>query len=314
MQLWALIVDSLRHALDRKLFWVLLAMTSLVALAMLSVGFDGNRVSLCFGLMEADAGDYAPWTVLGRTHLVGMVIHGVMDLVFGWVGVTLVIIATAGLFPSLMERGAVDTVLSKPISRPVLVLYKYLASMVFVLIQATLFVGLTFLIMGFRWGLWTPGYLLSIPLLVLLFSYVYCVSVFVAVTLRSTVTAILLSLGAWAAFSLITQAPALFETYPELKRHQTLYHAVRVASWIPPKTAGVTYLAAKWARAGTSADLVPESVVRSGTNVNRGQLDRGRRWEEGQLEVSAFRSIGSSLLFEAFVVLLAMWKFTRVDF
>ncbi len=314
MQLWALILDSFRHALDRKLFWVLVVITLLITLAMLSISFEGGRVSMLFGLAQVDSGEYAPLTVLGRTRLAGLIVYGVMDLALGWVGVTLVIIATAGLFPALMESGAVDVVLSKPVSRPRLFLYKYAASMVFVLLQAVLLVGLTFLVMGFRWGVWVPGYLLSIPLLVLLFSYVYCVSVLVAVRTRSAVTAILLSLAAWVAFSLVRQVPAWFEIFPELQQYRTVYRAARVVSWIPPKTADVTYLAAKWAQAGTSTDMVPESVVRGGTATDRDQMQRSRRWEEQQLHLNAFYSIGSSLLFEAVIVLLALWKFTRMDF
>ncbi len=314
MQLWALIVDSFRHALDRKLFWVLVVITLLVTLMMLSIGFEGGRLSLFFGLFQGDASEYAPITMLGRTRLIGLLVHAVMDFFLGWLGVTLMIIATAGLFPAMMESGGVDSILSKPISRPVLFLYKYLASMVFVLLQATLFVVLTFLVMGLRWGVWVPGYLLSIPLMVLLFSYVYCVSVFVAVTTRSTVTAILVSLGAWVAFALITQAPGVFKVYPGLQERRVLNLAVHGVSWIPPKTADVTYLAAKWAQAGTSLGIVPDSMMQTATDEERDQLERGRQWEEEQLEISAVYSIGSSLLFEAVLVLLGLWKFTRMDF
>ena len=314
MQLWALIADSLRHALDRKLFWVLVVISALVALAMLCVGFEGDRVSLFFGLVEIDTGTYAPWTAVGRMRLMGVMVHGVMDVFLGWIGVTLVIIATAGLFPAMMESGTIDTVLSKPISRPKLFMYKYLASLLFVLLQSILFVGLTFLVMGFRWGLWVPGYLWSIPLMVVLFSYIYCVSVLVAVMTRSVVTSILLSLGAWVVFSVVTQAPELFEQFPSLQEHEAAYRAARVISWIPPKTSGVTFLAAKWARAGTSVDLIPESVMDTATESDRGALEGGRRWEEEQLETNAFYSLGSSLLFEALVLLVAMWKFSRMDF
>ena len=314
MQLWTLTVDSFRHARSSKLFWVLVVITLLVTLTMASFSFKGDKINILFGLIEQDIGDFSPLTMLGRTQLTSVVVHGVMDGFLGWIGVTLVIIATAGLFPAMMESGTIDVVLSKPVSRPVLFLYKYLASMVFVLFQAALFVGLTFLVMGLRWGFWVPGYLLCIPLMVLLFSYIYCVSVLVAVSTRSALTAILLSLGAWVVFSVVTQAPALLEQFPSLKEYRTFHRAVRVISWVPPKTGGVTFLAAKWAGAGTSADIIPESVTETGTDAGREQLERGRQWEEGQLRTSAFYSIGSSLLFEAALVLLAMWKFTRADF
>jgi ABC-type transport system involved in multi-copper enzyme maturation permease subunit len=319
MQLWALVADSFRQALDRKLFWVLVVITLLVTLFMLSVGFEGEQATLFFGLVQVDSGEYAPLTLLGRTRLAGLIVYGAMDLVLGWVGITLVVIATAGTFPALMEPGAIDVVLSKPISRSRLFLYKYLASMVFVLVQATLFIGLTFLVMGFRWDVWVPGYLLSIPLLVLMFSYVYCVSVLVAVRTRSTVTAILVSLAAWAIFSVAGQMPGVFEVFPDLKKYEGLHRAVRVVSWVPPKTADVTYLAARWAQAGTSVDMMPDSSKPSAATQRKPKgpnpdLKRARTWEEEQLQMSPAFSIGSSLLFEAAVVMLALRRFARTDF
>lgn len=314
MQLWALIVDSLRDALDRKIFWVLVVITLLIVVAMLSVGFEGDRVTFMFGLWEAESDHYDPFSGLGRSHIVGLVIYMLLDVFLGTIGVLLMIIATAGMFPRLIESGAIDALLSKPMSRPRLFLYKYLASMVFVLIQASLFVVLTFLVMGLRWGVWAPAYLLSIPLLVLLFSYVYCVSVLVAVKTRSTVAAILLSLGAWVLFAAPTGVLQLFDTFPSLKEHERLYRAVRVISWIPPKTADVPYLAAQWAEAGTSLDAFPSSVMDTGSDADRETMDRAQQMEERELQKSPVYSIGSSLLFEGVIVLWAMWIFARKDY
>lgn len=314
MQFWALIVDSLRDARDRKIFWVLVGLTLLIVLLMLSIGFEGDRVSILFGLWESQTDYYSPLSASGRSHIVAFVVYGAMDSFLGWIGILLMIIATAGVFPALMQGGAIDVLLAKPISRPKLFLYKYVASMVFVLIQATLFVALTFLVMGLRWGVWVPGYLLCVPLLVLLFSYVYCVSVLVAVTTRSTVAAILLTIGAWTLFALIRQAPGVFEIAPDLKKHERAYRVVRVISWLPPKTADITYLGAKWAGAGMSLDMLPSSIAPAGTEADRAQMDQVRQFEREQLEISPLASIGSSLVFEAAVVLLAMWVFRRQDF
>ena len=314
MQLWALTVDSFRHARNRKLFWVLVAITLLVTLVMASLSFNGGRVSMLFGMIETDAGTYSPLTAVGRTHLAGTLVYYVMNIFLGRLGITLAIIATAGLLPAMMESGVVDTILSKPISRPKLFLFKYLSSMVFVLVQAALFVGLTFLVAGLRWGVWLPGYLLAIPLMVLLFSYIYCVSALVAVITRSAITAILLSMAAWAGFAIVSDAPTHFEFYPQLKQYETLYMAVRVASWIPPKTSAVTTLAARWAGAGTSLGVIPDSAKADLTAREREQWERGAEIEKRQQGVSPFYYIGTSLLFEAAIVGLAMWKFSRTDF
>ncbi len=311
MQLWSLIVDSLRESLDRKIFWVMIALTFLVTLTMASVGFDGDEVSFLFGWWSAKSGSYNPLTELGRSHLLGFMIYYVNEAFVWWIGVTLMIIATAGAMPSFLERGAVDVVLAKPIGRARLFLYKYLAGMVFVAVQAGVFFGLTFLVMGVRWGVWSPGYLMSAVLLVLLFSYLYCVSVFVAVKTRSAVASILLTILAWVMFAAVHQAPAVFDVVPSLKEKRTLYAVVRAASWIPPKTGDFPYLAARWAKAGTSIDSMP---LLPAEMSNDPQFQQARDAERQELEKSQVLSIGSSLLFEAVIVLWAMWSFARKDY
>lgn len=314
MQFWALIIDSLRESLDRKIFWILVGLTLLITLSMLGVGFDGEEVTLFFGMWSTESDRFNPLSDIGRANLVGFVVYLLANTMMGWIGVTLMIIATAGAFPAFTERGALDVVLAKPINRARLFLYKYFATMVFVVLQGTLFFVLTFLVMWLRWGVWVPGYLLSIVFLVLLFSYLYCVSVLVAVKTRSAVAAILLTLLAWVLFAMIHQAPSVFETFPELKKRRTVYAAARVLSWIPPKTGDFPYLAASWSQAGTSIDSLPYFDIDTATDLERTQIERARQVEEQELAKNQFYSVGSSLLFEIVVVLLAMWTFARKDY
>ena len=138
MQFWALIVDSLRESLDRKIFWVLAGISLLVAAAMFCVGFEPTKVDIMFGLWEFETEILDPTAEVGRGNIASIAVT-CMDIVVGWIGVMLAIIATAGFFPAFMQRGAVDVLLSKPMSRAKVFLGKYLGSMVFVLLQATLF-------------------------------------------------------------------------------------------------------------------------------------------------------------------------------
>lgn len=314
MQFWALIVDSFRESIDRKIFWVLVVISVLVAAAMFCVGIESDRITLCFGLWELQTDHYDPLLGLGRSHVIGFAVYILLDMFLGWIGIVLMLIATGGIFPALMERGAIDVVVSKPIGRHKLFLYKYLASMVFVFVQALFFVGLTFLVMGFRWGVWAPGYVLAVPLLVLLFSYIYCVSVLVAVKTKSTVAAILLAIGAWVLFATPTTTLQFFETFPSLQRHERLYQVVRVVSWIPPKTAEFPYIVARWAQASTSVDLLPDFISETSNPNEYAQLDGARKMEEKELAKNPVYSIGSSLIFECAIVLWAMSVFVRKDY
>ena len=314
MQFWALVVDSFRESLDRKIFWVMVAITLIITSAMVCVGIESDRISFFFGLWDVNTADLNPLSGLGRERIIGIVVYLLLSLFLGWGGVVLMLVATAGIFPAMIEHGAIDVLVAKPMGRRLLFLYKYLASMVFVALQATLFVGLTFLVMGLRWRVWAPGYLLAIPLLVLLFSYLYCVSVLVAVRTRSTVAAILLSIGAWIFFAMPPTALQAFETMPSLKEHAGLYRAIKAVSWIPPKTGDFPYLAARWAGAGLSVDLIPDSATKTNDAEDQAQIERARQMEERELMKSPVYSIGSSLLFEAVVVLLAMQVFVRRDY
>lgn len=309
MQFWALIVDSFRESLDRKIFWVIGLITLLVAGAMFCIGFEPGKLTILFGMWEIETQRFTLGGVIRADMIATITVDLIMDTVVGWIGITLAIIATAGFFPAFLERGAVDVVLSKPMSRYKLFLFKYAGTMVFVLFHATAFVVLTFLVIGFRWGVWLPGYLLAIPLLVLLFSYLYCISVWVAVAFRSTVAAVLLTLGAWVFFFGVQSLEDTFDMFPTWKEHRTVYNAVRTARWIVPKTQDITYLARKWAGAGASADIMP-----SPGKADRQLIERASKIEENRMGVNPLYTIGSSLLFEAVIVLLAMWKFSRTDY
>jgi ABC-type transport system involved in multi-copper enzyme maturation permease subunit len=314
MQLWALIIDGFRESLDRKIFWVVLLITAVVTAAMACIGFDGDRITVLFGLWETETSHYNPLTTQGRSALLGSVVYVLLMFFLGWVGIILILVATASFFPSMLESGAIDVLVSKPISRPRLYLYKYLSGMVFVFVQATIFILLTFLVMGIRWRVWAPGYLLCIPLMVLLFSYIYCVSTLVAVRTRSAIAAILISLAAWFLYTVPNAALGVFETFPELRDYRVAHKALEVAAWIPPKTSDIPYLAARWSGAGTSLDVFPTEMMGDMNATERGQIARARELEEKELMKNPWLSIGSSLLFEAIIVLWGMWLFSRKDF
>ena len=314
MQFWAILVDSFRESLDRKIFWVVAGLTVLIVAVMASIDFEADHVSFFFGSASVGADQFDPGTPAGRAAIVNIVIYAVMDFFLGWIGVLMMIIATASFFPTMMEPGAIDVVLAKPISRPMLFLYKYFASMVFVFLQGLLFVGLMFLLMGLRWGVWAPGFLMSIPLLVLLFSYLYCISVFVGVQTRSPIAAILVSILAWVCYVTPPAALEIIEASPSLRQRTELYQGARVATWIPPKTGDIAYLAARFAESGTLVDVINVEVAAGMDEAARAQLADSLEREKEHVEVNPFYSIGSSLAFEAVFVALAMARFSRRDF
>ena len=118
-------------------------------------------------------------------------------LVADTVGVLLALVWTAGFLPTFLEPSAAAVLLAKPVPRWSLLVGKYLGVLVFVLFQATVFVGGTWLALGIRTGFWGGTYLLCIPLLLLHFAIFYSFSAFLAVCTRSTVACVIGSLLFW---------------------------------------------------------------------------------------------------------------------
>ncbi len=309
MQTWAIIVDSFRESRDRKMFWVMLAMSVLISLLMACVSFEPGRVSFFFGMSEIETGIFTLGHHIKPQAIGSVVVDFIFDLMMGHVGIIVAIIATAGMFTSMLRHGSIEVLLAKPMSRPKLFFARYLGTLTFIGFHGTVFVGLTFLVMGLRWGVWLPGYLLSIPLIVLLYSYLQCVSVLVSIVTRSTLTAVMLTLIAWVGFGGIQITDDLFTEYPLWQRYQTVYAITHTARWIIPNTADISLTARKWAGTDSVVEMMPVM-----DDEDRAEVNMARRVEAARLKIPIFYTIGSSLTFEMCVLLLAMWRFSKQDF
>lgn len=335
MQTWALIIDCFREALDRKLFWVTVGISVLIAAAMACISFDETGVHVLFGKWSHETDLFAADNPNGRALLGGALTKYIGDIYIGFVGIIIALVATCGIFPSLMERGAVDVVLSKPMSRPMIFLGKYIGSMVFVALQATIFVVLTFLVVGLRWNYWMWGYLWCILLIVVLFSYIFAFCALFGVMTRNSMAALLLAMLAWFGIYI---PQGVHEALVGFQAGEKWIRIAEVVKTVVPKTTDITHISGNLIGASTATEVFfgtvinsdqPEAVTQSGS-TRQSQVGssspsqsesvfapdlRGAVEAERKLaDVNLVTSIGSSLLFEAVIVLIAMWKFSRRDF
>lgn len=317
MQVWALVLDSLRDALDRKVFWILAVISVAIAAAMACITFDSQGIDVLFGTWRIPSSAWALGAPTLAGNIAAVMAKMVADTYIGWIGLVLGLIATASVFPSLMAPGTVEIVVSKPISRTGLFLGKYLGAMVFMLLQATFFVALTFLVIGLRWRHWIWGYWCVVPLVVVLFSYLFAFSALFGVWTRRTVPALLLTLVAWV----VIWTPQTLDSLWSVNRSQweesailrRVARTVRVMLWVVPKTQDIPEIAGKVLGASLVSDLVPGTT--GPTSAGSDELERLRQAEQSAVDrLSAWQSIGSSLLSEAVVVLLGIWRFRRADF
>jgi ABC-type multidrug transport system fused ATPase/permease subunit len=120
-----------------------------------------------------------------------------------WGSVLLALVSTAGLFPDLMAGGAIDLYVSKPISRLRLFVTKYAAGLLFTSLQVVVFAIGSVLVFGLRGGEWRPAIFLMVPVVVLLYSYLFAVAVLLGVLTRSTIASLLLTIIVWLVFFMV---------------------------------------------------------------------------------------------------------------
>lgn len=115
-----------------------------------------------------------------------------------WGAMLVSVIITAGFIPNLLRKGALDLYIAKPIGRVQLLLYKYIGGLTWVFLLAAFSVGGVWLMIGVRTGVWSPNFLLTIPIMTFYFAILYAISTLVAVLTRNTMVAILVTVVCWA--------------------------------------------------------------------------------------------------------------------
>ena len=191
----ALLLDSYRELNAKRLFWIVLVISGLVVGAFAMIGIKGDTITLLWWNtpIKSDVLTYLDPAALYKS----MFTYFGVGFWLSWIANILALASTAGIFPDFLAAGSIDLYLSKPISRLWLFLSKYIGGLLFVTLQVAIFSGCSFLVLGFRGHEWNCAIFLSIPLVVLVFSYLFSICVLLGVLTRSTVAALLLTLLFW---------------------------------------------------------------------------------------------------------------------
>ena len=214
MQTKALFVDAYRDLNARKLFWVVLVLNALVVGGFATIGVWKNHITILGWAIPQEI----PLAQFAYKWIFSYVIVGRW---LTWGATILALISTASIFPDFMAGGAIDLYLSKPIGRLRLFLTKYISGLLFVLLQVTVFTVSSFFVLGWRGHTWEPGLFLAIPIVVLFFSYLFCICVLFGVLTRSTLTSFFLTLVAWFMIFGINQADSLLMQADDLYRERS---------------------------------------------------------------------------------------------
>ncbi len=206
---WAILLDTYRELRTKRLFWISLILSAVLVLAMAATGINENGLTILHwelgsfgGVLTTDLFSPAQFYKLTFINL------GV-GIWLTWGAVILALVSTAGLVPDMISSGAIETTLSKPISRTRLLLSKFAGGLLFGSLQVAVFSLASFLVIGIRGGSWEPAVFLAIPLVVLVNSYLLCVCFLAGLLTRSTITALIITLLFWFAVFVVNSTDAI---------------------------------------------------------------------------------------------------------
>lgn len=159
------------------------------------VTYAGFEIS---GFMESILSDSDLLRRLVRQAIYAICVWGI-----GPIGLLVGIIVTADVMPRTFEPGAIDLLLSKPVSRGLVFVTKFLGACAFILISFTYLVFGLWLIFWLRLDVWAPQILAVIPLFLFSFAVIYAVSAVTGLLWRSPIVAVLVTVLIWGAAFLL---------------------------------------------------------------------------------------------------------------
>ncbi len=251
------------------------------------VDVPGGDLTLFFGMVHVPLQRHSSHTV----RLIQIILAGGLA---DTIGILLALVWTASFLPGFLEPATASVLLAKPAPRWSLLIGKFAGVVVAVVLQAFIFVLLTWLALGIRTGLWDVRYFLAVPVMFVHFVVFLSVSAFIAVWTRSAVACALGTLIVWVAcFALnLARHDAVLAT------NQTHANAVlEAAYWIAPKPLDYNLILTDALRASDYFGAV----------INVGRLN----------EIGGFLpelSIATGLLFAAGMLGLASRRLSRIDY
>jgi hypothetical protein len=121
----------------------------------------------------------------------------IIDYFVGGFAVFAAILVTASIIPQTFEAGAIDLLLSKPVSRILLFLTKFFGGCAFIGLNAAYFIAGLWLIAGARFGIWSSKFFLCIPVILFLFTVYHSVSALAGVVWRNAIVSVVMTTIFW---------------------------------------------------------------------------------------------------------------------
>jgi len=261
-KLLAVVDGTIRESMAKYTFLAFMLMSTLILLIIIfAVNLDVVDGALATARLFGQDIHLA-----GQTIAIDQLVTGIQatlaGLLFG-VGLFLSIFATANLVPVMLEKGYVDLLLSKPLSRPALFLGRYLGALSVVGINLLYLVVGVWLVLGLKTGIWKSGVLTAGLIILLTYGVLLGFMMMVGVVTRSSSITIMLSYFLFPVTFLL----AFRSNLTVMLTNRALIYTLDGLYWMLPKiseVATIMGLVAAGKPAGSLAPLLTSALFGAG--------------------------------------------------
>lgn len=245
---------------------------------------------------------------VSRNTPLGAVLYTIEDQIMNGLGAVVALlismIITAFFIPNMLRKGSVDLLISKPIGRTQLLIYKYIGGLTFIFLVSCVSIGGVWLALAARSGYWDPSFLVVIPILTFTFAILYSVSTLVAVFTRSAIAAMLITAGFAFFLFVVGQVKTIFD---RLKIVQAESGENDIPEWGFTLVDTINNILPRY----KDLDKLTSKLIADGTLTPVGSRMFGLDMVEYPSWGSTF---GVSLAFIAIMLALSCWWFSRRDY
>lgn len=146
----------------------------------------------------------------------------IMWVGLGQIAMMIAIVITSSMIPDMFQTGSLHLLLSKPLSRSLLYLSKYLGGCIFVALNISFLVVGLYFYSGIQLGIWNQGILWCIPLFIFAFMVFYSVSALVGLIWKNPIICVVVTALFWGVCFTIGTVRGLSEAFlrgpPTLQR------------------------------------------------------------------------------------------------
>jgi ABC-type transport system involved in multi-copper enzyme maturation permease subunit len=204
----ALIRDTFREALARKIFWGLYGFSTAVLLFLLFL----MRIDVVEGALATISMFGQTAETLEVARLVRQVYGSIASFLYG-AGMFIAVFASAGLIPTIFEPGRIELLLSKPVTRHHILIGRYLGNLLVIAANICYLVLGAWVIFGLKTGFWAASFLYAIPTTVFMFAVLLSAVVLVSVLSESAALATIVTFGLMVMSVILAQRDTMVKLF-----------------------------------------------------------------------------------------------------